>query len=105
MLAASAAVVPSWSTSGMGDAVRDGDVHAADPEDTIDASASSPEPAASGMPAAVIAATRDYQELNPVERHHYAITKEIARLLQASSGKDFAAFFDSYYWGVEMPKD
>jgi eukaryotic-like serine/threonine-protein kinase len=61
----------------MGDAVRDGDVHAADPEDTIDAAASRPEPG--GMPAAIVAATRDYQELIPVERHHYAITREMAR--------------------------
>ena len=32
-------------------------------------------------------------------------TKEIARLLQTASGRDFGAFFDAYYWGVEMPKD
>src|ERR1044071_1345030 len=68
---------------GMGDAVRDGDVHAADPEDTIDGEAPRPDttlPApASGLPVEVIAATRDYKELLAVERHHYAITREIAR--------------------------
>jgi hypothetical protein len=26
-------------------------------------------------------------------------------LLQAASGKDFGAFFDAYYWGVETPKN
>jgi eukaryotic-like serine/threonine-protein kinase len=63
----------------MGDAVRDGDVHAADPEDTIDASASRAEPVPEAMPAAVLAAARDMRELVAVERHHYAITREIAR--------------------------
>ncbi len=63
----------------MGDAVRDGDVHASDPEDTIDAASSRPEPAASSMPFAVVAATRDHTQLIPVERQHYAITREIAR--------------------------
>jgi len=65
----------------MGDAVRGGDVHAADPEDTIDGAAPRPEPVPEtlGLPPAVVAATRDYQELAAVERHHYAITREIAR--------------------------
>ena len=35
----------------------------------------------------------------------FGSTKEIARLLQAASGKDFGAFFDSYYWGVQLPKN
>ncbi|HEY5926316.1 MAG TPA: protein kinase [Kofleriaceae bacterium] len=63
----------------MADAVRGGDVHAADPEQTIDAASPPAEPAPAGLPAAIVAATRDYQELAAVERHHYAITKEIAR--------------------------
>jgi serine/threonine protein kinase len=78
MLAASAALVPSWSSSGMGDAVRDGDVHA-DPEQTIDAAAPRADPPPVAMPVEVIAATRDNKELASVERHHYAITREIAR--------------------------
>ena len=35
----------------------------------------------------------------------FGTTKEIARLLQAASGRDFMPFFEKYYWGVEMPKD
>ena len=63
----------------MGDAVRDGDVHA-DPEETIDAAGPRPEPgAASTLPVEVVAATRDYQELLSVERNHYVITRELAR--------------------------
>jgi WD40 repeat protein len=79
MLAGSAAVVPSSVTSGMGDAVRDGDVHAADPEDTIDGAAPRPEPASSGLPVELVAKARDYNELVAVERGHYAITRELAR--------------------------
>ena len=33
----------------------------------------------------------------------FGTTKEIARLLQAASGRDFMPFFEKYYWGVEMP--
>jgi alanyl aminopeptidase len=33
----------------------------------------------------------------------FGTTKEIARLLQVASGRDFGTFFDAYYWGVEMP--
>src|SRR5688500_6344167 len=63
----------------MGDAVRDGDVHA-DPEETIDAAGPRPEPgAASTLPVEVVAATRDYQELLSVDRRHYVITRELAR--------------------------
>ncbi|HEX5058718.1 MAG TPA: hypothetical protein VFV99_05120, partial [Kofleriaceae bacterium] len=82
MLAASAAVVPSWSSNGMADAVRDGDVHAANPDDTIDAASPRPEPQSAapvGMPVEVIAATRDYKELQGVERSHYVLTRELAR--------------------------
>jgi WD40 repeat protein/tRNA A-37 threonylcarbamoyl transferase component Bud32 len=79
MLAGSAAVMPSSETDGMGDAVRDGDVHAADPEDTIDGEAPRPAAAAPSLPVEIVAATRDYKELLAVERHHYAITREIAR--------------------------
>jgi aminopeptidase N len=35
----------------------------------------------------------------------FGTTKEIARLLQAASGRNFGAFFDAYYWGVEMPRN
>ncbi len=34
----------------------------------------------------------------------FGTTKEIARLLQAASGRDFMPFFEKYYWGVEMPQ-
>ena len=61
----------------MGDAVRDGDVAAAELDETIDAADSRPQP--TSLPAEVLAATRDYQELQAVERHHYVITKELAR--------------------------
>ncbi len=63
----------------MGDAVRDGDVHSAELDDTIDAANPRPEPAPSPMPVDVVAASRDYHELTSVDRHHYAITREIAR--------------------------
>ncbi len=60
----------------MGDAVRDGAVH--DPEETIDAAAPR-EPSPASIPIDVIAPARDLEELASVERHHYAITREIAR--------------------------
>jgi eukaryotic-like serine/threonine-protein kinase len=63
----------------MGDAVHDGDVDAAGLEETIDAERPAAESVPPSMPAAIVAATRDYQELLSVERHHYAITREIAR--------------------------
>jgi eukaryotic-like serine/threonine-protein kinase len=63
----------------MGDAVREGDVDAAGLDETIDAATPAAEPHPPSMPAAIVAATRDYQELLAVDRHHYAITREIAR--------------------------
>src|SRR5688572_16243650 len=71
----------------MGDAVRGGDVEAAaDPEQTIDATDPRPESVPTSMPAGsarttneVVAATRDYAELLPVDRHHYVIANEIAK--------------------------
>ncbi len=30
-------------------------------------------------------------------------TKEVIRLLEAAGGRDFGAFFDSYFWGTELP--
>jgi WD40 repeat protein len=60
----------------MGDAVGDGDVRTADPEDTIDASPASDAtlPAPAADPPA-----EDYGELLAVERHHYVVEGEIAK--------------------------
>src|SRR5438132_12426279 len=58
----------------MGDASRDGKVHAADPDDTIDAA-----PAPTSANAPVPATGGDYSELLAVERRHYVVEGEIAK--------------------------
>jgi WD40 repeat protein len=65
----------------MADAVRDGDVRPADPEDTIDAADPTAEqvPVRVRPPIEVIAATRDYPQLSTVDRQHYVIAGEIAK--------------------------
>jgi len=35
----------------------------------------------------------------------FGSTPELVRLLEAAGAKDPAAFFEKYYWGVEMPKN
>jgi hypothetical protein len=35
----------------------------------------------------------------------FGSTKEIARLLEAATGRDSMPFFEKYYWGVGMPPD
>jgi hypothetical protein len=34
----------------------------------------------------------------------FGSTREVARLLRASTGRDFMPFFEKFYWGTEMPK-
>src|SRR4051812_18543945 len=65
----------------MGDAVRDGDVRAADPEDTIDAIDRAAEPALSPIVATASNATvpRDYGQLTTVDRRHYLVVGELAK--------------------------
>src|SRR4051812_42071852 len=62
----------------MGDAVRDGDVRAADPEDTIDAIDPAAETALSPVVASATPA-RDYGQLTTVDRRHYLVVGELAK--------------------------
>ncbi|HUS32592.1 MAG TPA: protein kinase [Kofleriaceae bacterium] len=88
--------MPSWVGRGMGDAVRDGEVRAADPEDTIDANDRAREAPVAAID--VVVPARDYAQLTTVERRHYLVTGELAtggmgRVLEARDlrlGRDVA---------------
>src|SRR5690242_19756578 len=62
----------------MADAVRDGDVEGADPEDTIDAVERPRDPTVL-PPIDVVVPARDYAQLVTVERRHYLVSGEIAK--------------------------
>ena len=36
-------------------------------------------------------------------RWKFGSTKSVAGMLQFLTGRDYAPFFEKYYWGIEMP--